>query len=254
MDDHEAWLGAALIDLSDSLDLRESAYLTILAQRLSEFFAPSEVGLLVTTDTGSLNVPAASSVRMENLMGFESRHKEGPCTTCHGTGMQLQAQTLAAVDDRWPRFGPAARSAGFAAVSGYPLRRGTETYGAFSVLDPTPRSANQHELQLVAILADAASLGLSQQRSYRHSQRRVEQLQRALRSRVVIEQAKGIVASWRMISPGAAFEILRGHACHHRNRLTAVAEDIVHGRLTSDQLTPRDGALPSGAEHAERRA
>jgi AmiR/NasT family two-component response regulator len=106
------------------------------------------------------------------------------------------------------------------------------------MLHPTPRSADRHELQLVGVLADAAALGLSQQRAYRRSQRRAEQLQGALHSRVVIEQAKGIVAAWRNIPPDAAFDILRGHARHYHRRLAAVAGDIVQGRLTNDHLTP----------------
>ncbi len=243
MDAHEAWLTDAMIELSDCLDLGESAYLMILARRLSELVAPAEVGLLVTTDTGSLNTPAASSERTQTLMTFEARHGEGPCTTCHGTGMQLPVQALDAVDDRWPRFGPAARDAGFAAVSGYPLRRGPEIYGAFSLLDPTSQSAYQHDLGLVGILADAANIGLSHQRTYRQSQRQVEHLQQALHSRVIIEQAKGVIATQRNISPDAASEILRGHARSSHHRLAAVAEDIVQGRLTNGQLEqPADSA------------
>jgi GAF domain-containing protein len=244
MEDRESWLADAMIELSDSLDLRESAYLTILAERLSELVAPAEVGVLVTTDTGSLSTPAASSARTRNLIAFEAQHEEGPCTTCHGTGLQLPVQPLDAVDDRWPRYGPVARGAGFAAVSGYPLRRGTEVYGAFSMLDPTPRSIDQHRLRLVGVLAGAANIGISHQRIYRQTQRRVEQLQGAIRSRVVIEQAKGIVATWRNISPNAAFEVLRGHARHNHLRIAVVAEDIVQSRLTNDQLTPPRGNTP----------
>jgi transcriptional regulator with GAF, ATPase, and Fis domain len=238
MDDHEAWLANAMIELSDCLDVHESAYLTNLAERLSELVAPAEVGLLATTDTGSLNTVAASSARTQTLMAFEARHKEGPCTTCHGTGLQLPVQRLDAVDDRWPRFGPAARDAGFAVVSGYPLRRGSEIYGAFSLLDPTARSADEHQLRLVATLADAANIGLSHQRTYRQSQRRVEQLQRALHSRVIIEQAKGIIATQRNIPLDAASKILRDHARSNHDRLAAVAEDIVRRRLDDDQLMP----------------
>jgi transcriptional regulator with GAF, ATPase, and Fis domain len=244
MDDHETWLADAMIELSDSLELHESAYLMILARRLSELVAPAEVGLLVTTDTGSLKTPAASSERTQTLMALEARHREGPCTTCHDTGMPLPVQALDAIDDRWPRFGPAALDAGFAAVSGYPLRRGTEIYGAFSLLDPTPRSADQHDLRLVGILADAANIGLSHQRTYRQSERRVEHLQRALHNRVIIEQAKGIIATQRNIQPDAASEILRDHAYSSHIRLDAIAEDIVEGRLTNGQLTQPADATP----------
>src|SRR5262245_39115128 len=123
MEHRESWLADVMIELADSLDVRESAYLSILTRRLSELVSPAEIGLLVTTDTGSLTTAAASSARMRDLVSVESRLKEGPCTTSHGTGQQLRLQTLDAVDARWPRFGPAAREAGFASVSAYPLRR-----------------------------------------------------------------------------------------------------------------------------------
>ncbi len=240
MEKRESWLADAMIELADSLEMRESAYLNILARRLAELVAPAEIGLLVTTDTGSLTTPAASTQRMRDLMAVESSLKEGPCTTSHGTGQQLRHQTLDAVDGRWPRFGPAAREAGFAAVSAYPMRRRTELFGAVSVLDPGARSADDLPISLVSILAEVAAIGLSHQRTYRQSQRRVEQLQRALHSRVVIEQAKGIVAAWREITPDEAFELLRNHARRNGHRLNAVAEEIVHGRLTDEQIEAKD--------------
>lgn len=236
MEQRESWLADAMIELADSLEMRESAYLNVLARRLAELVAPAEIGLLVTTDTGSLTTPAASTPRMRDLMAVESSLKEGPCTTSHGTGQQLRHQTLNAVDGRWPRFGPAAREAGFAAVSAYPMRRRTELFGAVSVLDPSARSADDLPINLVSIVAEVAAIGLSHQRTYRQSQRRVEQLQRALHSRVVIEQAKGIVAAWRDITPDEAFELLRSHARRHGYRLNSVAEEIVNGRLTAEQL------------------
>jgi AmiR/NasT family two-component response regulator len=106
------------------------------------------------------------------------------------------------------------------------------------MLDPTPRIADQHNQRLLRILADAANIGLSHQRTYRQSQRRVEQLQRALHNRVVIEQAKGIIATQRDIPPSDASEILLNHARRDHHRLAEVAEDVVQGRLSNDQLMP----------------
>ena len=246
MEERESWLADVMIELADSLDVRESAYLSILTRRLSELVSPAEIGLLVTTDTGSLTTAAASSARMRDLVSVESRLKEGPCTTSHGTGQQLRQQSLDTVDARWPRFGPAAREAGFVSVSAYPLRRRGEMLGAVCVLDPAPRSNDDGQLGLIGVVADAAAIGLSHQRTYRQSQRRVEQLQRALHSRVVIEQAKGIVAAWRSTSPDDAFEVLRSHARRNGHRLSAVAEEVVQGQLPDDQLAPQGGGATSG--------
>jgi len=248
MEQRDSWLADVMIELADSLDVRESAYLNILTRRLSELVSPAEIGLLVTTDTGSLTTAAASSARMRDLVSVESRIKEGPCTTSHGTGQHLRQQTLDRVDGRWPRFGPAAREAGFASVSAYPLRRRAETLGAVCVLDPAPlTNGNNVQLGLIGIVTEAAAIGLSHQRTYRQSQRRVEQLQRALHSRVVIEQAKGIVAAWRNISPDEAFEALRGHARRNGHRLSAVAEEVVQGQLSDEKLAPQGDDASSGS-------
>ena len=237
MENREAWLADTMIELADSITVREPAYLETLARRFSELVTPAEIGLLVTTDTGSLATPAASTPRMRDLMALESRYREGPCTTCHGTGQYLRHQALDAVDNHWPRYGPAARGAGFTGASAYPLRRGTEMLGAVCVLDPTQRSADELEVALVDVLVDASTIGLSHQRAYRHSQRRVEQLQGALHSRVVIEQAKGILAYHLDIDLQEAFLLLRHRSRSSQRLLEDVAVEAIASRghdYTSD--------------------
>jgi hypothetical protein len=234
VNDREAWLSRTMLELADSLGVHEPIYLQSLIDKVSEFVAPAEAGLLITTATGSLITPAASTDRMRELLAIESRFKEGPCTTCHGTGRWLPPQRLDGVDTRWPRFGPAARQFGFSTVSAVPVRRESELLGAVSVLD-LPDSSPV-ELELVSVVAEAAAIGLAHQQALRQSQRRIEQLQHALHSRVAIEQAKGIVAARRDISPDAAFEHLRNHARRHGRRLRNVADDVILGRIADQEI------------------
>jgi len=236
VNDRESWLSRTLLELADSLGVHEPAYLQALIDKLSELVAPAEAGLLITTATGSLTTASASTSRMHELLAIESRFKEGPCTTCHGTGSWLPPQSLDRVDGRWPRFGPAAREFGFGTVSAVPVRRDSELLGAVSVLDFPDGSPV--DLDLVSVVVEAAAIGLVHQQALRHSQRRTEQLQHALHSRVVIEQAKGIVAARRDITPDAAFEHLRNHSRRHGLRLRDVADDVIHARIADQEIDP----------------
>jgi hypothetical protein len=236
VNDREAWLSRTMLELADSLGVREPTYLQTLIDRVSELIAPAEAGLLITTATGSLTTPAASTSRMHELLAIESRFKEGPCTTCHGTGRWLPPQSLDRVDKRWPRFGPAARQFGFGIVTAVPVRRDSELLGAVCVLDFA--EASPVDLDLVTAVVDAAAIGLVHQQALRQSQRRTEQLQHALHSRVVIEQAKGIVAARRDISPDEAFEHLRNHARRHGRRLRDIADDVISGRIADQAIDP----------------
>jgi GAF domain-containing protein len=236
VNDREAWISRTMLELADSRGVHEPAYLQRLIDKVSELVAPAEAGLLVTTPTGSLVSPAASTSRMHELLAIESRFKEGPCTTCHGTGQSLPPQDLDQVDLRWPRFGPAARQFGFGTVSAVPVRRDSELLGAVCVLDFSDGSAV--ELDLVAAVVEVAAIGLLHQQALRHSQRRTDQLQHALHSRVIIEQAKGVVAARREITPDAAFESLRSHARRHGRRLRDVADDVIAGRVSDRDIDP----------------
>jgi AmiR/NasT family two-component response regulator len=121
-------------------------------------------------------------------------------------------------------------------VSAVPVRRDSELLGAVSVLDFS--EASPVDLDLVTAVVEAAAIGLVHQQALRQSERRTEQLQHALHSRVVIEQAKGILAARRGISPDEAFEHLRNHARRHGRRLRDVADDVINGRVVDQEIDP----------------
>lgn len=233
MDNREIWLAATMVGLADTgdADFDEAAYSRGLAARLAELVCPAEVAVLIVDAGGHLTVMAASSDRASELASFEVLHTEGPCTRSRRTGRPALNESLRPGDPPWPRFAAAARGAGFGLVSSFPMRRHDETIGAVGVLSDGEHPLASQESSLARILAEAAAVAILQQRALRRSVQTSEQLQHALSSRVLIEQAKGAVAARLAITPPMAFELLRAYARQRNRLLVEVATETIGGDL-----------------------
>jgi AmiR/NasT family two-component response regulator len=126
------------------------------------------------------------------------------------------------------------------------MRRHAETVGVVGVLT-AGQSLAAADARLAQTLAEAATIAILQQRALRGSFAKSEQLQHALNSRVVIEQAKGAVAARLGVRPDAAFELLRGYARRHNLTLAAVASAAIGGKLSGlHELAGDDTATRGG--------
>jgi GAF domain-containing protein len=141
------------------------------------------------------------------------------------------ADDFNAVRANWPQYLTAARAAGFQAGLAVPLRLREEVIGALEILYDSACPTTAPHQRIAASLAEAAAIGILHQRTTRRSAELAEQLQHALNSRVVIEQAKGMIAERRHLPMNAAFETLRHHARSHNVKLYDVAAQVVAGRL-----------------------
>jgi len=237
MDNRELWLATTLVELADSrdTDFDETTYCGRLALRLAQLLVPAEVGVLIG-DASALKAAAASTERAHRLVSFEASHGEGPDTACYSSGQPVLNESLTMADGRWPRFAAAARAAGFGIVSSLPIRRHHETVGVISVVRTGEHPLDATETSLAQILAEAAAIAVLQQRALRRSAQTAAQLQHALDSRVLIEQAKGAVAARLGITPEAAFGLLRGFARRHSRMLTEVAGKTISGELPAHEL------------------
>ena len=160
---------------------------------------------MLADEQGTLRSVASSNETARLLELFELQNQEGPCLDCFRTGEQLINQSLAPPDERWPRFGPEARRLGFTVVHALPMRLRGQVIGAVNVFGSSTPRLTQAEIDVGQALADIATVGLLQERSIREARLLNEQLQGALTSRVVIEQAKGMLAERRRIEMDAAF-------------------------------------------------
>lgn len=230
----ERELTAAFVELADTLvdDFDVVDFLHRLTVRCAQVLAVSTVGVLLTDQRGALRVVAASTERTRMLELLQSQTNQGPCPECFHTGRLVAVADLSTTANRWPRFAAEARRAGFASVHAVPMRLRTEVIGALNMFGTAPGALDEETLRLAQALADVATIGLLQARAIQHRETLAEQLQIALNSRIVIEQAKGVIAERRNLDMDQSFAILRGAARTNNRRLSDLARAVVEGSET----------------------
>jgi transcriptional regulator with GAF, ATPase, and Fis domain len=228
-----------LVELASTMvdDFGVVEFLHRVAVRCVELLDCDEAGVLLADATGALRVMASSSERSEALELLQAQNEEGPCFECWVHGAAVRSERLDADLDRWPAFAPVAVAKGFSSVQALPMRVRGEAVGALNLFRLQAGRIADRDLPLAQGMADIAAVALLQERSLRESRGVVGQLQGALTSRVVIEQAKGVLAERSKIGVDAAFARLRGHARVHNRRLSEVAAELLDGRLDAAALT-----------------
>jgi transcriptional regulator with GAF, ATPase, and Fis domain len=223
----------AFIELTDTLvtDFDIIDFLGRLAIRCTELLGVGACGILLADHHGVLNLVGASTEQARLLELSQLRDAEGPCLDAYHTGRAVHRADLGDDDPRWPRFAAVARAAGFAAVHALPMRLREQRIGALNLFSAEPGPLDADTVALGQALADAATIGIVHQRALARSEVVAEQLQAALNSRIVIEQAKGFLAERLSVTVEDAFTMMRRHAREHHRKLTDVAADIVASRL-----------------------
>ena len=204
-------------------------FMHMLTNRSVQLLDVAAAGLLLADPRGELRVVAASSEAARLLELFQIQNDEGPCLDCFRSGQPVQAADLAAVAPRWPRFAPAAGQAGFAAVQALPMRLREQVIGALNLFRASPGAFDPADIRIGQALADVATISLLQERNMRHTDTLNEQLQTALNSRVIIEQAKGKLAERLGLDMDQAFNLLRESARTSNRRLSDLAQAFVNG-------------------------
>jgi len=215
-------LANSLVDGVDVVDLLDG--LTTDCARLLDV---DSAGLLLADPRGVLHVVAASSERTRDLELFQLQRDEGPCLDCYRGQAPVSIPDLRAVAGRWPRFVAAATRAGFASVHAVPMRLRDSVLGTLGLFGTRPGALNDDDLSLGQALAHVASVAIVQQRVVDDQEVINGQLQNALTSRVILEQAKGFLAQHGRLAMDEAFAHLRTYARDHNERLTDVARAVV---------------------------
>jgi hypothetical protein len=246
----EAVLSQTFVELADTLvdEFDVIELLTVLTDRCVALLDAGAAGILLADGVGAPHVMAASSEQARLLELFQIQNEEGPCLDCFAHGRPVVNVDLGDTD-RWPRFAPEARAAGFRAVQALPMRLREATIGALNVFLDDRVVLTDADLVVGQALADAATIAILHHRQVREHQEVMAQLQGALTSRVVIEQAKGMLAERADVGLDEAFARLRGHARRTDRPLSTVAADLVAGRLPTGEMEelsrPATGAQPA---------
>ncbi|MDJ0350255.1 GAF and ANTAR domain-containing protein [Cryobacterium sp. PH29-G1] len=227
-------LADVFVLLADSLRATHDVVDTmdILVQASTRFTSATDAGILLADPAGVLHVVASSNERTSEVEEAQLGYGQGPCLECFTTGLPVEVPDLATEATRWPQFVRLAEARGFQAAHASPLRLRDQVFGAMNLFNEQPGPLGDRDLALAAALTQVATISLVQQQTIHHQATVNDQLQRALDSRVLIEQAKGALAQRHGISVDAAFALLRSHARKNSSRLRDTAEAIVNRRLS----------------------
>jgi GAF domain-containing protein len=233
-------MAQVFVELADTLTENFDVvdFLQTLTDRCVELLDADASGLMLTDQRGGLTLMAATLERARVLELFELQVQEGPCLECFQTGAAITNVDLSEARRRWPTFSPAAVRAGFGATHALPMRLRGRVIGALNLFTDEPVQLSDTDIAVGQAMADVATIGLLHQRNTHEQTILSEQLQSALHSRVVVEQAKGVLAARAGISVNEAFVRLRAHARSHNVSLTEVANAVVDGTLAETAVAP----------------
>jgi GAF domain-containing protein len=228
MNDEPLSLDEGLLHLS-RLVLRDETLDTTL-QRIVDVASraiPDVIGASITLKRG--HRPYTAVATNDDVLKIDAREydvDEGPCISAMETA-QLQILDDVDHEPRWPRFAQVCKEEGLASSLGAPLCVGNEPYGAMNVYATAPHAFTEEHQQAALLLAEQASIALENTRTYSECSDKVRQLQEALESRVVIEQAKGALMATERCDAEAAFQILKDRSQRSNRKIRVVAEEVV---------------------------
>lgn len=231
-------LAQVFVELADTLVEQFDVvdFLQMLTDRCVEMLDVDASGLMLADQRGSLQLLASTMERARLLELFELQIEQGPCLDCFTSGRSIVNVGLADAADRWPVFSPIAVELGFATTNALPMRLRGQVIGALNLFSDDAHPLAPDDVAVGQAMADIATIGLLHERSLSEQTILAEQLQGALHSRVLIEQAKGMLAARAGISVTEAFAVMRAHARSTGMKLTGVAAGVADGSIAMEAL------------------
>ncbi|MHA6669679.1 GAF and ANTAR domain-containing protein [Homoserinimonas sp. A447] len=224
----EAKLNAAFVKLADTLiaDYDVVDLLHTLVEECTALVGTQAGGLMISDPLGQLQLVASTSEQADFVEIMQLNAGSGPCVDCFATGTAVAVADIDASGTQWPEFRAAALQQGFHSVNATPLRLRGQVIGTMNLFSTSVGELSAPDAAVVQALADVATIGILQERLIRESDIVSEQLQRALDSRILIEQAKGVLSQTGSMEMDDAFRAMRNYARSNNLSLRLVAEGV----------------------------
>lgn len=227
-------VSAAFVKITNTLvaDYDVLDLLHALVEASVDLLDAAAAGLLLADPHGELQVLASTSEQSQLVEILQLQAGSGPCVECYRTGTLVVVEDIRSLSGQWPEFREAALSQGFRSVHAVPMRVQGRTIGAMGLFGEHSGTLTPEDVAIGQALADVATIGILQERTIRESAVVNEQLQRALNSRVLIEQAKGVIAYTAGVDMEEAFARLRSFARANNQNLHDTASRVINRTLT----------------------
>ncbi len=244
----------AFVEIVDTLvgDFDVIEVLTVLTSRCVELVGAAAAGILLADSNGHLRVIGASTEKIQLLELFQVQNDQGPCLDCFHTGKVVLHSDLD-TGSPWPLFAAECTNAGFGSVCAVPMRLKSHIVGCLNMFMSEPGGLSPADVALAQALADVAGIAIVQDQATRDAAVREGHLQRALISRIAIEQAKGMIAERSTMNMDDAFSRLRAYARNKNLGLTATADALINGTIAVDAIGPARRIPPPPPAHAPQR-
>jgi GAF domain-containing protein len=229
-------VAGTLVESYDVLDL-----LSTLMHTCTDLLGVQAGGILIADGTGQLELVASTSEEAEIVEIMIVAAGAGPCVDCFETGAVVSVPDIETDSGSWPRFRRSALDQGFRAAHATPLRLHGEVIGAMNLLSTHPGALTDRDSRLAQALADVATVGILHERSLRDPGMVSAQLHFALDTRILVEQAKGVLAEVRSCTMTEAFSALRSYAREHNVTLRTAAEGVVDRSIPAESLVAQAG-------------
>lgn len=229
----EAQLAHTFVTLADTLvaDYDIVDVLQTLVEETAAILESADAGILIPNSHGDLEVVASTSERSQLISLLQLRVDEGPCVDAYTSGKITTVDNIASTYARWPTFAASAAAVGYQAMYAIPMRLRNETIGSLNLFTDRVGPMPSADTTIARALTDVATISILQERALRESDIARDQLQRALDSRVLIEQAKGVLAHLEQVEMDEAFALLRSRARSSGRHLSVVAQEIIDAAI-----------------------
>jgi transcriptional regulator with GAF, ATPase, and Fis domain len=224
-----AKLADTLVADYDVVDLLQT-----LVDTCQDLLDTAAAGILLADSIGELEVIASTSEASRLVEVMQLGAEAGPCIESFRSGRVVSLADISQSPAEWSRFRDSALSQGFSSVHAVPMRLRDTTIGTLNLLREGAGELDQQDATAAQALADVATIGILHERSIRESSILTEQLQTALNRRIVIEQAKGVVAHTHGVPVDDAFALIRAYARRHQMPVSQVAARLVNMSLDLD--------------------